>query len=161
MSPKIHQAFDTLSRELIDGAEADSCWMLNKNDPGWLRSLDKLSASAASAVPASGGASIAAHVDHVRYGLALMNRWVEGDPNPWATADWTASWKRVTVSDADWATLRQELAEEARKWLDALRTPHEYSEMELTGAIASIAHLAYHLGAIRQIDRSIRGPAAD
>jgi len=29
---------------------------------------------------------------------------------------------------------------------------------ELTGVLASVAHLAYHLGAIRQIDRSTRGP---
>jgi hypothetical protein len=32
--------------------------------------------------------------------------------------------------------------------------------MELNGVIASVAHLAYHLGAIRQIDRSIQGPKA-
>ena len=161
MPAAIHESFDILFRELVEGAEADACWMLNKKDPGLLRSLDKLSASAASASPQAGGATIAAHVDHLRYGLSLMNRWVRGEANPWETADWTASWKRTTVTDGEWATLRQELAREARAWLKALRTPHDYSEFELTGAIASIAHLAYHLGAIRQIDRSIRGPYAD
>ena len=161
MPAAIHQSLDTLFRELVDGAKADACWMLNKNDPGLLRSLDTLSASAASTVPQTGGASIAAHVDHLRYGFSLMNQWVSGNENPWATADWTASWKRTTVDDAAWATLREELSREARAWMEALRTPHDYSEFELTGAIASIAHLAYHLGAIRQIDRSIRGPAAD
>lgn len=30
--------------------------------------------------------------------------------------------------------------------------------IELTGMIGSIAHLAYHLGAIRQIDKQTRGP---
>jgi hypothetical protein len=30
--------------------------------------------------------------------------------------------------------------------------------VELTGMIASIAHLAYHLGAIRQISKAVRGP---
>jgi len=30
--------------------------------------------------------------------------------------------------------------------------------VELTGMVASIAHLAYHLGAIRQIARDSRGP---
>lgn len=35
------------------------------------------------------------------------------------------------------------------------------SNRESNGAIASIAHLAYHMGAIRQIDRPIRGPSAD
>jgi hypothetical protein len=161
MPTLIHRSLDTLFRELVDGAAADVCWMLNKNDVGLLRSLDRLSASAASSVPASGGASIAAHVDHLRYGLSLMNRWSSGEANPWATADWTTSWGRNTVSEAEWAGLRQELGREARAWLEALRTPRDYSEIELTGAIASVAHLAYHLGAIRQIDRSIRGPSAD
>ena len=41
-----------------------------------------------------------------------------------------------------------------------LETPRELSPMELNGVIASVAHLAYHLGAIRQIDRSIQGPKA-
>jgi hypothetical protein len=30
--------------------------------------------------------------------------------------------------------------------------------LELNGMIGSIAHLAYHLGAIRQIDYTLRGP---
>jgi hypothetical protein len=30
--------------------------------------------------------------------------------------------------------------------------------VELTGMIASIAHFAYHLGAIRQIAKDARGP---
>ena len=33
-------------------------------------------------------------------------------------------------------------------------------QIELNGVISSIAHLAYHFGAIRQIDRATRGPAA-
>jgi hypothetical protein len=38
--------------------------------------------------------------------------------------------------------------------------PRDYSERELKGVIAAIAHLAYHFGAIRRRDRSIRGPLA-
>jgi hypothetical protein len=44
------------------------------------------------------------------------------------------------------------------RWLNALGAPREANEIELTGMIASIAHLAYHLGAIRQIDKQARGP---
>jgi hypothetical protein len=32
------------------------------------------------------------------------------------------------------------------------------SAIELAGMIGSIAHLAYHLGAIRQISKTVRGP---
>jgi len=60
----------TLFAELVDGAPRSGAYMLNGGDPGLLRSLDKLSAAAASATP-SGGSSIAAHVDHLRYGLSL------------------------------------------------------------------------------------------
>ena len=98
----------TLFSELVEGAPESGGYMLNNGDPGLLRSLDKLSAAAASA-RTSTGSSIAAHVDHVRYALSL-------------------------------------------------RMPREVQEIELNGVVGSVAHLAYHLGAIRQIDSSSRGP---
>jgi hypothetical protein len=156
----LHRSLETLFRELIDGPTPNAAWILNKEDVGLLRSLDKLTASAASAATIAGGASIAAHVDHVRYGLSLMNRWSQGEPDPWSMADWSVSWTRTVVNDQEWAALRQALGAEARTWLETLRAPRDYAEMELNDVIASIAHLAYHFGAIRQIDRSIRGPVA-
>ena len=39
--------------------------------------------------------------------------------------------------------------------------PRDLEGDALNGAIASVAHLAYHFGAIRQIDRSIRGPSEE
>lgn len=149
-----------LFSELIDGPK-DQCYMLNMGDRGLLRSLDRLPASAASTVPAHGGASIAAHVDHVLYGLQLLNRWVAGEENPWREADWTASWKRTTVDDEQWASLRERFRTEARRWRESLAKARDLEGIALTGAIASIAHLAYHVGAIRQMDRSIRGPSAE
>ena len=149
-----------LFAELIDGPSPNAAYMLNGGDPGLLRSLDRLSAVAASSAPASGGASIAAHVDHLRYGLGLMNRWSASEADPWSGADWGASWRRTTVTDEQWASLREQLRSEARRWHEALETLREPSAVELNGVIASVVHLAYHVGAIRQIDRSIRGPQA-
>ena len=160
MSNILHRSLETLFRELIDGPDANAAWVLNRGDVGLLRSLDELTASSASAAPAAGGASIAAHVDHVRYGLSLMNRWSQGEQDPGSTADWTASWKRSIANDEEWAALRQALGAEARTWLETLRVRRDYSERELDDVLASIAHLSYHFGAIRQIDRSIRGPLA-
>jgi hypothetical protein len=131
--------------------------VLNAGDAGLLRSLDRLSAAAASRQTAT-GSSIAAHVDHLRYGLSLMNRWSAGE-NPFKDADWAVSWRRTAVSDAEWQTLRADLRTETARWLEALRTPREARDIELNGMIGSIAHLAYHLGAIRQIDATLRGPA--
>ena len=155
----IHDALSTVLTELLDGSASDSGWVLNPKDPGLLRSLAALSAADASAVPPDGRSSIAAHVDHVRYGLALLNRWSQGEENPFASADWTASWKRTKVSEPEWSTLRNELQSEARKWQAAIREPREFSDDELNGYLASAAHLAYHLGAIRQMSAAARGPA--
>jgi hypothetical protein len=156
----LHASFAALFAELVDGPSPHAAYMLNSKDPGLLQSLDRLSAAAASSIPAAGGASVAAHVDHVRYGLELMNRWSNGEADPWSNADWTASWRRTTVTTEQWAALRGQLRQEVRRWGTALRQPRDWSEVELNSVIASIAHLAYHLGAIRQIDRSIRGPQA-
>jgi hypothetical protein len=156
----LHESLARLFGELIDGPPPDAAYMLNSGDRGLLRSLDALSAEAASAVPVPGGASIAAHVDHLRYGLSLMNDWAAVNPDPWRDADWLASWKRTTVTSAQWAELRAQLGAEARRWHKALSTPRDASSQELNGVVGSIAHLAYHLGAIRQMDRSSRGPRA-
>ena len=134
--------------------------MLNPGDPGLLRSLDDLSAEAASKLSAAGGASIAAHVDHLCYGLGLMNRWSDGEADPWSGADWAASWRRTSVTEREWADLRDRLRDATARWHSVLQTPRAMSALELNGVIGSIAHLAYHLGAIRQIDRSIQGPKA-
>jgi len=150
----------TLFGELIDGPSPAAAYMLNGGDRGLLRALESLSVAAASAPSPSGGASIAAHVDHLRFGLELMNRWSEGDADPWTGADWAASWRRTTVDDEEWASLRERFGGEARRWQVALGTPRAVSATELTAVIASVAHLAYHLGAIRQIEPAIKGPRA-
>jgi hypothetical protein len=156
----ISQALSTLLDELLDGAAKDSCWVLNPEDPGLFRSLDKLSAASASALPPTGAPSIAAHVDHLLYGLTLLNLWSRGE-NPFADADYSASWRRRSISDPEWIALRNNLRAEASSWQQVVREPHEdISQLELTGMVASVVHLAYHLGAIRQLDRAIRGPAA-
>ena len=146
-----------LLAELLHGPPAKVCYVLNPGDRGLLGSLDTLSAAAASQRPPSGGSSIAAHVDHVRYGFELLNRWTQGE-NPFDTADYSASWRRQTVSETEWADLRARLRGETARWEQALSRPRDLSEIELKGVIASVAHRSYHLGAIRQIDGSIRGP---
>lgn len=156
----IARPLHTLFRELVDGVPRDPSYMLNTGDVGLLSSLDKISAADASRRYA-GGASIAAHVDHLRYGLMLMNEWKAGVKNPWAGADWTASWKKTAVSEEEWKRLRGALGEEAHRWLASLGKAGDLDETTLTYMVANIGHLAYHLGAIRQMDREIAGPAAE
>ena len=152
----ISTTLTTLFSELVNGAPQAGAYMLNAGDEGLLRALDKLSAKQASTLTPT-GSSIAAHVDHLRYGLSLMNRWSAGE-NPFGTADWSTSWKKTAVSDDEWTTRRAELRTEATRWLEALGMPRDVQPIELNGIVGSVAHLAYHLGAIRQINQTTRGP---
>ena len=148
----------TLFSELADGANTPGgAYILNSGDLGLVRSLDKLSAAEASR-SAHGGATIAAHAQHVRYGLSLMNRWASEGGNPFADATWEEAWKTTTVNDAEWTEIRKGLRVEAHRWHQTLGAPREVSTEELNGMFGSIGHLAYHLGAIRQIGAAARGP---
>ena len=147
-----------LFSELVVGANrGGGAFILNSGDIGLLRSLDALTSDDASR-SVHGGATIAAHAQHVRYGLSLMNRWAGEGGNPFADAKWDEAWKTSRVNDGEWAEIRGGLRDEAQRWLDVLGAPRDVSDVELSGMIASIAHLAYHLGAIRQIASSARGP---
>ena len=148
----------TLFSELTFGADKHGgAYVLNSGDVGLLASLDKLSFDAASK-STNGGAAIAAHAQHVRYGLSLMNKWARDGGNPFADAKWDAAWKLTSVEGDQWNEIRAGLREEARRWLEVLKSPRDVNAQELNGMIGSIAHLAYHLGAIRQIDKNARGP---
>ena len=150
-------ALTTLFHELINGPPTTGAFVLNQGDVGLLDSLDKLDAQAAS-LGHDGGATIAAHVAHVRFGLSLMNRWASGEENPFAGADWSTAWNTTDVTDAEWTGLRAELREECERWLAALAEPRNVVPIELNGMIASVVHLGYHMGAVRQISSKVRGP---
>ncbi len=155
----ITRSLTTLFSELVDGPKGPpgSAFVLNSGDVGLLASLDKLSAADASR-SSQGGATIAAHAEHLYYSLSLMNRWASEGGNPFADAKWDEAWKTSAVNDERWREIRSGLRDEAHRWLAALGSPREVRTVELSGMIGSITHLAYHLGAMRQIATNARGP---
>ncbi|MBL7952509.1 MAG: hypothetical protein JNM62_12415 [Flavobacteriales bacterium] len=146
-----------LFAELTKGTPATGGFVLNSGDRGMLASLDALSATDASTA-VQGGGCIAAHTAHVSFGLSLMNRWATEGGNPFAGARWQDAWTITAVNDAHWDQLRAALRHEVARWEEALQQPRDVQEVELSGMIGSVAHTAYHLGAIRQILAKARGP---
>ena len=148
----------SLFAELVEGPpNRGEAFMLNSGDEGLLRSLDRLSAADASQ-STNGGATIAAHAQHVRYGLSLMNQWASGEGDPFDNPKWDEAWRTSSVDATQWQDITTGLRAESERWLNALKSPRDISRFELAGMIGSIAHLAYHLGAIRQISKETRGP---
>ena len=121
------RALGKLLAEIFDGPPGGEAYLLNPGDPGLLRQLDSTDARAASTRPMAGKTTIAAHVDHVQYGLNLLNRWAAGEANPWADADWNLSWQRSTVTETQWRELRDSLRR------DAVHAQHAQKEAHSAG----------------------------
>jgi hypothetical protein len=145
------QALSKLLVEIFNGPPGEEAYILNPGDPGLLKQLESIDASDASTRSMPGKTTIASHVDHVCYGLSLLNRWAAGETNPWADADWNVSWKNVSVTDDQWQILRDRIRRESETWQHAVRMRTEWDDTTAAGALASVAHTAYHFGAVRQI----------
>src|ERR671922_397814 len=146
----LQRALSNMLTEIFDGPPGKEAYLLNPGDVGLLRQLDTIDASAASKRPMPGKTTIAAHVDHVHFGLAILNRWAAGEANPWAGADWNASWRRTAVTEDQWRTLRDNLRRASETWRTHVDTRTAWEDMAAAGALSSAAHTAYHLGAMRQ-----------
>lgn len=155
----LHESLLGLFRELVDGAPADGAYIINPGDPGVVRSLARLTAAEASARP-GGRSSVAAHLRHVTYGLELLNGWAGGDENVFATAAYAKVWERQQVDDAEWRTVLNDFGRQVRAWMQAIERRHEWDLVSLSAALSSVAHLAYHLGAMRQVAAAASGPPA-
>jgi hypothetical protein len=145
------RAVSNMLTEIFDGPPGQEAYVLNPGDPGLLRQLGTLEAGAASKRPMPGKTTIAAHVDHVYFGLSILNRWAAGEANPWAGADWNASWQRTEVTEDQWRSLCAGLRQEADKWRKVVATRTNWDDMGAAAALSTAAHTAYHFGAIRQI----------
>ena len=145
----------TLLLELIDGPPGMSCWILNHDSAGLIVTLKQLAVETACKKPTPQRKSIAAHAQHVLYSLELLNRWAAGEPNVFQTADWAAAWTDDQLAQEEWYTITRDLEIKAHSWMRRMQEPREWDELAFTGTIASVAHVAYHLGAINQIANDV------
>jgi hypothetical protein len=107
--------------------------------------LARLSAAAASRPVA--GASVAAHVHHLVFALAASAAWIRGDRSP---HDWAQSWRVRTVDEPAWQQLQEQLREGYAVLRQAFQNHAADGAEAFGGAAGALAHVAYHLGAVRQ-----------
>jgi hypothetical protein len=137
-----------LAEAFAGPADPNSTQFLNNEpDCGVFGTLDGLSAAQASTPPAPGRSTAAAHAEHLRFSLDVSTRWLRGDH---AKADWPSSWAVQSVDEEGWMRLRERLRDEYAQFLELLDARPEMDEELLGGIVATVAHAAYHLGALRQ-----------
>ncbi|WP_229784648.1 DinB family protein [Deinococcus radiotolerans] len=133
----------------LDGTKADG-----SGNHGLLATLDALSAAQASQDVL--GSTVAAHAAHTAYHLEVIVRWErDGDRGPF---DWKGSFEPTHVDDPAWAAVRarlraayEDLVAFARTW-EGRPVDGDVTE----GLSGAVAHVAYHLGAIRQLVKGVQ-----
>jgi hypothetical protein len=93
------------------------------------------------------GTSIAAHVHHVAWGMDATAAWIRGDRK---ARDWKESWKITSVNEEAWTRLVGELRRQYDHLRQTIQSHALDGEEAFGGALGALAHLAYHLGAVRQ-----------
>jgi hypothetical protein len=121
-------------------------------DPGTslFETLAAISAAEAS-VPVGGKcATLAAQVRHVAFYLDVLVHEVR--TQQYERPDWGKIWRETgAVSPEEWETIKAQLRESYDRLKALIRDTAEWpSEWHISGAIAAVAHTAYHLGEIRQ-----------
>jgi uncharacterized damage-inducible protein DinB len=120
-------------------------------DPGdsLFPTLAGISAEQASQViGGEGGNSIAGQVNHIIFYLDLAMRYMRGE-NP-GRQDWSVAWRLVEVNDDEWESLKQRLRESQEKLITMIKQdPPAITDEVVGGAMAMLAHTAFHLGQIR------------
>jgi hypothetical protein len=128
-----------------------------KSGEGWFDGLNptlaQIDAATASKFPAPGRSSIAAHCEHLRYVLEIVNAWVRLEkPQP----DWRLAWKTEGVDAAQWEALKAGIQTECGTLRTLIAESGEWNPKLLNLLLSNTSHVAYHVGAIRQIWMLVR-----
>ncbi|HUX36501.1 MAG TPA: hypothetical protein VMV44_01245 [Rectinemataceae bacterium] len=156
----LSKAVLSLYEEGFDGPAGSSTWFTDGGPgSGFLGTIEGLSAAEASRPLHQGDpVSLASHVAHLQYSLSLANRAAKGE-NPYKDANWSLAWKTQRVEEAEWRALVGGLRFEYEAFKKVLAAGWEWADADsLTGAIATVAHGAWHLGAIRQALGLVKAP---
>ncbi|MES1228059.1 MAG: DinB family protein [Armatimonadota bacterium] len=139
-----------LIEEAFNGVrEGDSgTWFVEKKE-AILPVLDGLTAAQASHKFGPKVNSIAAHARHTAYYITLGANYLE--TGKFGPADWEGSWSVQEVDEAQWTEIRTHLKSEFERLLRAVDAWEVPDQDSITGAMAHLAHAAFHLGAMRQL----------
>jgi hypothetical protein len=139
------KAFYTLLDETFDNVQGA---FLDKGT-SMFETLATISAEEASRPVGGKCATLAAQVKHVAFYLDVVDKTVR-DPS-YPRVDWGEIWRTVSsVTPAEWDAIRAELRASYNRILCLIEDTPAWEEAQIGGAIAVVAHTAYHLGEIRQ-----------
>ncbi len=139
-----------LLRESFEGSPDGQPSAYLDRGVGFFGTLGGLSAAAAS--KEFGGTTIAAQTEHAKFYLDRLCEFIDGRTE---RVNWEDSWLIETVNDAEWGALRESVVKAYENTLRCLASVENWTEDRTGMAVGMVAHTAYHLGAIRQIAKTV------
>ena len=118
---------------------------------GFFNTLDGLSAEQVS--KEYGETTIAAQTEHAKFYLDRLCEFIAGRSK---RVNWEDSWLIDTVNDDEWNALRSTVRKAYESAMKCLAGVDAWDASKAGMAIGLVAHTAYHLGAIRQIAKSVK-----
>jgi hypothetical protein len=131
----------------LDGTNPDG-----SGNHGLLAMLETLTAEEASALTAL-GSSLASQAAHTAFHIEATLKYVRGDRTP---NDWAGSFEPRAVNEAQWPALRERVRTAYHNIVELASSTTKLDEATAGGMAATLAHAAYHLGAMRQIIKLAR-----
>jgi hypothetical protein len=147
MKQAIQEQVVELLRETFEGALPGQGTQYLDHTSGIRPTLSALTAEQASR-RFDGHPSIAAHARHTAFHLRVGAEWIRGDHS---RRDWPASFEPQTVNEAEWRGIQKDLEASRVELVRALEGLSPERFVEEGAGLGAVAHLAYHLGAIRQL----------
>ena len=153
---KVNTAIVALYTEVFQGTPpgADGTWFVQGGEAMWA-TLDDLSAAEASTRVFPGASTIAAHTIHTAYYLNQTLLWVAGKE---PVDDWPGSWAKQEVTEEEWTAVKDDFKQKVRTFTDLIASSPS-GEYEVLGKLANLGHVAYHLGAVRQLYLAVKSSA--
>ncbi len=148
MDEGVRNSLITLLTEVFEGIHGNGTWFVDTGKDERFFGRTDVSAAVASWNPGPGLNSIAAHTIHIRFAVSLHNLFARGEK---PTMDWEGSWKIQAVDEAAWAEIRRTLRAEYEEVKGHFATRGFENPDSVTSAFALVAHVAFHLGAIKHL----------
>lgn len=117
-------------------------------DAGYFGILAKV--TAIEAKRSIGSNSIAAQVKHIIFSMKASMAFIEGNPNSPGPDQWQESWQVAELTEATWKQLQDGLRNAYYALRDNIQSHAALRPEAMGAAMGTIAHVAYHLGAIKQ-----------
>ena len=137
-------------RESFEGSPEGQASAYLDRGIGFFSTIGAVSAEAASRE--FKGTTIAAQTEHAKFYLDRLCEFINGRTE---RVNWEDSWLIETVNEAEWDALRSTVTKSYESALRCLASVEDWTEDRTGMAIGLVAHTAYHLGAIRQIAKSV------